>query len=145
MIISYLDDEKIESSTDLISMYDKNLVVLKWNSACAQKFGIPAKNAIGRHLSEIFPTYNLKEDYRYTCLVDATQDGKSFYFPGLPYKYHEGIYYQVIVPLKSNASTIVGALNVVRDGIHVTGKVTKRDLLVPIIKTEASAISHLLK
>jgi PAS domain-containing protein len=145
MLISYLDDEKIQASTDLISVYDSDLVVLKWNQGCENKFGIRAKNAIGRTLAEIFPTYNLKEDYRYNCLVDAARDGKSFYFPGLPYRYHEGIYYQAIVPLKANASTIVGALNVVRDGVHVTGKVTKRDLLVPIIKTEASAIAHLLK
>ena len=145
MLISYLDDEKIESSTDLISMYDKDLVVLKWNRACEKKFGIPAEKAINHSLHELFPDYNLKEDYRYNCLVEAAHAGKSFYFPGLPYKYHEGIYYQAIVPLKNNPTTIVGALNVVRDGDYVTGKVTKRDLLVPIIKTEPASISHLLK
>lgn len=143
MFLTYLDEEKINISRDMISTYDKDLIITGWNPACEKRYGIPVTSALNQTLPDIFPEFHLEKDYRLNCLSDAVQQGKSFYFPHLPYQYSSGYYYQVIIPLKSADSSIVGVMNIVRDSAEVKGKITKRDLLVPIIKTDPSLISHL--
>ena len=145
MLITYLDEEKIEASDDMITMYNKDLVILRWNPACEKKFGIPANKAISKKLEDLFTDLDIKKDYRYDCLYQAANQGKSFYFPDLPYRYREGNYYQAIVPVKTPEDGVIGALNVVRDSSDVIQKITKRDLLVPIIKTAPENVAHLFK
>ena len=143
MFLTYLDDEKINNSADMVSIYDTDLLIKKWNPACERQFGIPAEMAINKTLEEIFPQYRLENDYRYTCLRDSVREGKSFYFPGLPYRYQNGLYYQTIVPLKCREGKIVGTLNVIRDHSLVIGKISKRDLLVPLIRSSSPRMASL--
>ena len=145
MLITYLDEEKIWRSQDMISMYDQQLVITGWNAACESHTGIPHEKALNQSLMKVFSQYDLKKDYRVNCLLEAANEGKSFYFPGLPYQYRKGKYYQVIVPLKKSNNELIGVLNIVRDASLVSGTVSKKDLLIPIIKTDPSHISHLLK
>jgi PAS domain-containing protein len=143
MFLNYLDDDKINDSADMVSIYDTGLLIKKWNPACERQFGIPAEVAINKTLEEIFPHYQIQNDYRYTCLRDSVREGKSFYFPGLPYRYRNGLYYQTIVPLKCREGKIVGTLNVIRDHALAIGKISKRDLLVPLIRTSSPRLASL--
>jgi hypothetical protein len=107
-----------------------------WNPACEKQWHISRDQAISKTLIELFPQFPMQSDYRYQCLVQAAQKGKSFYFSNLPYKYSEGMYYQAIVPLKSD-NRIVGALNIVRDSRYVKGPLSKKDLLLPLVKNSS--------
>ena len=145
MLLTYLDDEKIDASDDMISMYDREMTVLKWNPACERIWGIPASIAISKKLEDLFRDIDIKNDYRYDCLVQAATQGKSFYFPDLPYRYRNGNYYQAIVRVKTAPDRVIGVLNIVRDSTQVTTRITKRDLLVSVIKTAPENVAHLFK
>jgi PAS domain-containing protein len=141
MQIVYLDEEKINRSTDMISRYDKELYIKGWNPACEKRFHISEAEALNKRLEDLFPSFNLEKDYRINCLKDAIH-GKSFFFSNLPFHYGQGRYFQAIVPLKIN-QVIVGALSVVRDAANLSGRPAKKDLLVPLINTDPVHINHL--
>lgn len=143
MLLTYLDHYKIRISRDSISQFDLDMKITGWNPACVERYGVTESEALGRRLQDIFPF--IANDYRLICLEDAAKNGKSFYFPNMPYQYSKGAYYQVIVPLKSQNKIITGVLNIFRDSQHADKRTTKRDILLPILSTEVENIRHLLE
>lgn len=141
MIFSYLDEERIRITSDLVSRYDRDLKVVGWNPACARRWNIPEEQAIARFLDELFPHIPVQQDYRYVCLSEAARHGKSFYFSNLPYRYTTGTYYQAIVPLKGKNEEIIGVMNVVRESQYVSGPISKRDLLMPLVKNSSFRVN----
>lgn len=123
-----LDAAKIEESTDCISAYDDDLKILIWNKACEQKYGISKEKALHRNLLHLFP--HIEQDYRVQCLRKCGQEQESFFFSNLPLLYSTGFYSQAILPLHTSDETVIGSLNIVRDGEHE--RIRKEDLVQPL-------------
>jgi len=95
--------ELADSITDVFFAMDKNLRYTYWNKASEELTGIPAKNAIGKSLFEIFPdtpqtraageTYRevLKTQKSKTFMYKYHLKGKSFFFDITAYPSRDGL------------------------------------------------------
>jgi len=141
MLYDFLDINKVNQSIDCISMYDQDLVIMKWNRACEKRFRIESSHAVRKNLLDLFP--HIKNDYRVACLRDSVKLGKSFYFPGLPFEFSEGYYTQLIMPLKDQFDLVWGTINIIRVHSYPGEVFSRADLLNPLLKNEV-LISRLL-
>lgn len=114
MPLSTLNHALIENAPECVSAYDNRLFITLWNKACEKKFGIPASEAIGKHLLHLFP--NIGNDYRVLCLQLAADGGKTFFFPNMTYVLTQpfSLYSQYIRPIRKNGENL-GVVNIVRD------------------------------
>ena len=130
----------VERSEDCISIYDKDLNILYWNTSCETQFSISKSNAIGTNLLILFPA--VKNDYRVDCLQQAITLEKSFFFSNMPYSTRAGLYHQVIMPIRSPLGIPTQVLNIVRDARVEENFITKEDLLNPIQRTRSAFIKR---
>jgi PAS domain-containing protein len=137
-----LDTDKIAHSSDLVSILDIEMRILKWNLSNELRSGISEGHASGKYLTELFPF--IKGDYRLNCLSDAAKEGKSFYFANLAFEYSDGFYSQLILPLKDHTNNRIGVLNIVKCQNNDQENHTRKSLLLPLLKDEAMAIELLL-
>jgi PAS domain S-box-containing protein len=70
--------ELTESISDVFFAMDKNLRYIYWNKASENLTGIPAKDAIGKHLAEIFPDIKETKVEQFYKKVLRTKQSQSF-------------------------------------------------------------------
>lgn len=123
---SSLDLEKIGTTSDLVSQYDRDLRIILWNPACEKRFSISREQAIGKRLTELFP--QVENDFRVVCLKRSANEGLSFFFSNMPYAHNNGFYTQVIQSLKINDQPAF-TLNVIREHKEEFVRINKKNLL----------------
>jgi len=140
MLYDLLDINKLNGSEDCISIYNQQLVIMKWNPACEKAFRIEASKAVRSNLLDLFP--QVKNDYRITCLRDSATSGKSFFFTSMPYEFSDGFYSQLILPMRDNSRAIWGTINIIHHHQTAAERYSRSDLLNPLLKDEV-LLAHL--
>lgn len=132
------DTDKIEISTDYIAGYDRDLNIVVWNSAMAEKYGTSKDNALGRNLLDLFP--HIHSDFRVRCYKETISFNKSFYFSKLPFVYEAGTYSQLIIPVMKDTLHFDGVISIIRE--HQGNETyIKTDLLFPVLSADLAAAS----
>jgi PAS domain S-box-containing protein len=105
-------EKLLDTSSDMIGAYDKDLRILVINKATEERFGIRKEDVIGKHVLEAFPL--LKSSERIQDLKD-TMEGKEI--KGKEVKSDLGDWYFInhILPLRDMDGAINGALTLSHD------------------------------
>lgn len=105
----------IDSSDDAIVSKNLNGVIQSWNAAAERLFGYSAQQAIGRHISILFPPDRLDEEDRILARLRAGE--RVYHFDTVRVR-SDGQPLQVSVtisPIRDDSGRIIGASKIARD------------------------------
>lgn len=105
----------IDSSDDAIVSKNLNGVVESWNAAAERLFGYTAEQAVGRHISFLFPPDRLDEEDRILARLRAGE--RVYHFDTVRVR-SDGQPIQISVtisPIRDDSGRIIGASKIARD------------------------------
>ncbi len=119
------DIDKIEASSLCISVYNKALDIILWNKSCEEYFHLHSSAVLGKNLFSIFPF--IEDDYRVVCLRGAFE-GRSYFFPSIPYRFSKGLHTQHILPFQVENNKVLSVLNIIQN-LNGTAPMTAEQLV----------------
>lgn len=89
----------IDASIDRIFAIDPQYIIRAWNRKCAEYYGLPKEDVIGRSLTEIFP--RLEEDHDIMKAFDQAVAGQPAYLPPEKELQHDTVSERFLIPVKA--------------------------------------------
>lgn len=102
----------IESSVDMIAVYDKELRYTVWNQRCVEILHLPKEAVLGKNVFEVFPTMR---GQKITQSLYKGLEGQSTYLPPQPSVLSNHHYENYVQPLFNEAGQVHGVLTVTHD------------------------------
>ncbi len=132
----------IESSNDAI--IGKNLagVIMSWNPAAEKLYGFSVNEAIGQHITLLFPPSRNKE---YQKIMDKISNEEKIDNFETVRVTKEGKYINVslsISPIKNQSGKIIGASTIASDSTGIIKNMLAKDLLIKAGKVLASSLDY---
>jgi PAS domain S-box-containing protein len=102
----------IESSPDMILVYDRQLRIIAWNKKSEAHTGLKKEQVIGQHTFELFPEYNNES---WLNAINEVFTGKSLHYPKIEFKHTAGWGESFLIPLHNIHNEVIGLLSITRD------------------------------
>lgn len=111
-LLNMNEDEIRDHPHLLINVFDREHRVLFWNQRCEKYFGIREEEALGKTLEDLIPyTRNNKK----MVYLEKALSGRPVYIADDRYDKQNGVYDQVVLPLKDEEGEVFAAVNIVID------------------------------
>jgi PAS domain S-box-containing protein len=107
----YFSELLLNSIGDAIIAYDKDQRITTWNKEIEDREGIPAKEAIGRYIFDMYPQFKDSEWQNY---ITDILSGKKVTIKEKSYVRKQGFYSLTMVPVFDQGQ-VVGGITIIRD------------------------------
>jgi PAS domain-containing protein len=111
-VMSITAEEVINHPIFLVNAFDQHHRVLFWNKKCEQYFSISPEQAINEILEDLVPHARNNPKMK---LLDKALSGKTVFVAEDKYDRKDGLYTQIVLPLKNESGEVVAAVNIVSD------------------------------
>lgn len=111
-LLNMNEDEIRDHPHLLINVFDREHRVLFWNKKCEKYFGIREDEALGKTLEDILP---YTRDNKKMVYLHKALSGHPVYIADDRYERQNGVYDQVVLPLKDDEGKVFAAVNIVID------------------------------
>lgn len=132
-----LSERLIDSSTDGIIAFDRELRFITWNSAMEKISGLPRSQVLGKMALEVFPhLWEMQEDYYFfQALQGRSMISKNHHFP-FPKSQNQDFFEAYYSPLRDEDEEISGGVCILRD--ITQQEITQQQLAQAKTKAEAA-------
>jgi PAS domain S-box-containing protein len=112
----HIADMLNDASIDSVLAIDTQWQIIAWNKTTENISGINKRDALGRHLMEIFPQINADEEM--LTAYGMALEGKKSFLPAKAGLFNRAHYENHFIPLQDGDGNIVGVMNLMHDVAH---------------------------